>query len=86
MKLLQAGDRIWMKKGLLLDGKYGPGTVVVGQSKSDDAVMFVLDGMDSDSAFCVCTRSECIRMRKERRPALRTLPVTALPEMVDGPV
>ena len=80
MKLLQAGERIWMKKGLLLGGGYGPGTVVVPQTEPDDAVMFVLDGMDIDGAPCVCARHECVRMRKERRI------VKPLARALDGPV
>jgi len=76
MKLLQAGERIWMKKGFLLSGKYGPGTVVVTQTAPDSAVMFVLDGMDIDGAPCACVRHECVRMRKERqvvKPLARSL-------------
>ena len=77
MKLLQAGERIWMKGGLLFCGGYGPGTVVASQTEPDDAVMFVLDGMDIDGAPCVCARHECVRMRKERqiaKPLARALP------------
>ena len=80
MKLLQIGERIWMKKGLLFFGGYGPGTVVASQTEPDDAVMFVLDGMDIDGAPCVCARHECVRMRKERRI------VKPLARSSDGPV
>ena len=73
MKLLQAGNRIWIKKGYLLCGGYGPGTVVVSQSRPDDVVLFVLDGMDPDGPPGACVRSECIRMRKERRLAPQAL-------------
>ena len=73
MKLLQAGDRIWIKKGYLLSGGYGPGTVVVSQLRPDDVVLFVRDGMDPDGPPGGCVRSECIRMRKERRLAPQAL-------------
>ena len=71
MKLLKAGDRISIKKGLLLSGKYGSGTVVSDQLAPDDAVMFVLDGMDFDGAPCVCLRGECIRLTPAALPAER---------------